>query len=104
MGFDQYHLPRSLACKHVYVYVIHNLAKSMLRRRFSSLGIQHPFMLNCCVTDIDECSRLTADCVALPNCSNVNGSYICVCIYGYEWNSDNTTCQGRLSGNHFIHN
>ena len=61
-------------------------------------------MFNFYVSDIDECSRSTADCVALSNCSNTNGSYVCVCIDGYEWNSDNTNCQGCLSRNHFIHN
>ena len=101
MGFDQYNLPRSLVYNQVYVCVINNLAKFMYCHCFCSLDIQHSFMLSFCVTDIDECSGSTFDCVALSNCSNTNGSYRCDCIDGYEWDSTNTTCQGRLPVNMF---
>ena len=96
MGFDQYHLPRSLVYKQVYIYVVHNLTKLMSCQCLCSLAIQHSFMLTFCLTDVDECSGSTFDCVAFSNCSNTIGSYRCDCIDGYEWDSTNTTCQGSL--------
>lgn len=46
--------------------------------------------------DINECaSDSTNECN--QNCSNTPaGSYTCYCITGYELDSDDTTCVGKL--------
>ena len=46
-------------------------------------------------TDIDECGEGIVDCD--HNCTNTNGSYACSCNSGYELDSDNLTCSGKLS-------
>ena len=54
------------------------------------------FFLPACTfhTDIDECSD-----VLFNNCShmclNNNGSYECVCSFGYSLKSDGKTCEGK---------
>ena len=46
------------------------------------------------LTDIDECTEGTDDCV--HSCSNVPGSYTCICNSGYRLASDNRGCEGMI--------
>ena len=48
-------------------------------------------------TDIDECLNSSANnCSALNNevCQNVEGSYTCDCLSGYQRNEDTELCEG----------
>ena len=45
-------------------------------------------------TDIDECSEGISGCSQL--CSNTIGSYSCLCHIGYQLDSDNHTCLGKI--------
>ena len=42
--------------------------------------------------DIDECEQGSDGCD--HNCTNTVGSYLCMCMDGYELESDNHTCTG----------
>ena len=47
-----------------------------------------------CTQDIDECKTLSEyPCVANSNCSNTNGSYVCVCFKGFFKEADGN-CTG----------
>ena len=50
-----------------------------------------------CVEDVNECTDNPTICNAVPNsqCSNMNGSYKCNCVTGYE-KLTNGNCRGRL--------
>ena len=45
-------------------------------------------------TDIDECSEGISECSQL--CINTIGSYSCSCQNGYQLDSDNHTCLGKI--------
>lgn len=45
-------------------------------------------------SDIDECSIGSHNCDINAECSNTNGSFLCVCKTGYTGNG--TTCTGIL--------
>ena len=45
--------------------------------------------------DIDEC--LTANHGCTQTCDNTVGSYECCCLDGYELDSDNYTCIGKIT-------
>ena len=42
-------------------------------------------------TDIDECLEALHDCSQHAVCINVDGSYTCECVFGYEGNGVNCT-------------
>ena len=50
-----------------------------------------------CVEDVNECTDNLTICITIPNsqCNNLNGSYECNCVTGYE-KLTNGNCQGRL--------
>ena len=50
-----------------------------------------------CVEDVNECTDNLTICNTIPNsqCNNMNGSYKCNCVSGYE-KLTNGNCQGRL--------
>ena len=50
-----------------------------------------------CVEDVNECTDNLTICNAFPNsqCNNLNGSYECNCVTGYQ-KLANGNCQGRL--------
>ena len=50
-----------------------------------------------CVEDVNECTDNLTICNAVPNsqCNNLNGSYECNCVTGYQ-KLANGNCQGRL--------
>ncbi|XP_061188943.1 adhesion G protein-coupled receptor E5-like [Saccostrea echinata] len=51
-----------------------------------------------CSTDIDECANKTDNCNAtIETCSNVDGSWSCVCIYG----NSSTGCNGGCNDTHY---
>ena len=52
-------------------------------------------LLTATPTDIDECSEGIVDCD--HNCTNTIGSYACSCYSGYELDSDNLSCSGKLN-------
>jgi hypothetical protein len=51
-----------------------------------------------CVEDVNECTDNLTICNTIPNsqCSNMNGSYKCNCVTGYE-KLTNGSCQGRIN-------
>ena len=52
-------------------------------------------LLTATPTDIDECSEGIVDCD--HNCTNTIGSYACSCYSGYELDSINLSCSGKLN-------
>lgn len=48
-----------------------------------------------CTTDINECLRGTDDCAAESNCINTDGSFECVCWWGYD--GDGTSCKANAT-------
>jgi hypothetical protein len=50
-----------------------------------------------CEEDVNECTDNLNICNAVPNsqCNNLNGSYECNCVSGYQ-KLANGNCQGRL--------
>jgi hypothetical protein len=50
-----------------------------------------------CVEDVNECTDNLTICNTIPNsqCNNMNGSYECNCVTGYQ-KLTNGNCQGRL--------
>ena len=47
----------------------------------------------CFFKGIDECN---GDHECDHHCTNVNGTFICSCDFGYELKSDNRTCEGLV--------
>lgn len=45
-------------------------------------------------TDIDECSDQTDSCDDNADCNNVDGSYNCACIDGFD--GDGLSCSGNF--------
>ena len=43
--------------------------------------------------DIDECATILHDCHANATCNNKNGSFGCICNYGY--NGNGISCMGK---------
>ena len=48
--------------------------------------------LCCAFPDVDECTTGSHNCHANATCTNIDGTYSCACISGYEGNG--TTCTG----------
>ena len=46
------------------------------------------------LADIDECQDNNGGCS--QDCSNTEGSYSCSCKEGYQLQSDNANCTGKL--------
>ena len=53
------------------------------------------YLLFYCFKDTNKC--LGAPCGPNSNCTNTNGSYICVCQTGYERNGINCTGNNKLA-------
>ena len=51
-------------------------------------------IISCLNLEIDECSEGLSSCNQM--CTNVIGSYYCICYSGFELLYDNYTCQGQL--------
>ena len=43
--------------------------------------------------DIDECRKNTHDCHPNATCQNINGSFVCTCLFGF--NGDGRNCTGK---------
>ena len=53
------------------------------------------------LTDIDECSAGTHDCIANSECTDNPGSFSCVCSAGFTGDGNTCTCltaRGELAG------
>lgn len=48
------------------------------------------------ILDIDECLERTHNCSSVENrtCSNINGSFLCVCETGYHEDNSTEGCIG----------
>lgn len=46
--------------------------------------------------DVNECEQMTHSCSGLAECVNIVGGFYCVCPPGYQLNSDNSTCTGKV--------
>ena len=44
-------------------------------------------------TDVDECGTDTDNCDINANCINTNGSFMCICDYG--WSGNGVVCEGK---------
>ena len=44
--------------------------------------------------DIDECSTLTHNCLPIANCTNTDGSYLCICDSVH--NGSGSSCKGKI--------
>lgn len=49
------------------------------------------YFLNC--ADVDECSTSNPPCSPQAICQDTSGSYLCMCMQGYE--GDGLTCTGQ---------
>ena len=47
--------------------------------------------------DIDECGDGTHNCDINAACTNLDGSFNCICVSGYMWNG--TYCEGKCEYN-----
>lgn len=45
--------------------------------------------------DIDECAELGHNCHSNADCTNTDGSFMCMCNYGYT--GDGTNCTSKVS-------
>ena len=60
----------------------------------SSIICYNSAIILCFNLEIDECSEGLSSCNQM--CTNVIGSYYCICYSGFELLYDNYTCQGQL--------
>ena len=45
-------------------------------------------------SDIDECMSEDNSCDINANCVNQEGSYVCVCMHGFDGSGNHGECQG----------
>ena len=50
-------------------------------------------MITICFVDVNECLVKNGGCE--HNCTNLIGSYNCICNEGFELNQDGHTCNGK---------
>ena len=50
-----------------------------------------------CADDADECSDPSVCSDPLTECVNFDGSYSCICHYGYAYDSNAGKCEGMIS-------